>query len=136
MVVSIDKATALRMHDKVRTHWNAERARVEGLTQDELTVFDLLTRPGPDLTTDERAEVKKVARQLLMRVRDALVLNWRQKQQARAQVKMMIEETLDEGLPRNYTPDLYKTKVLADLVNSSSVDLIGPRSRLTSGNFF
>src|SRR5262249_22479877 len=29
MVVSIDKATALRMHDKVRTHWNAERTRVE-----------------------------------------------------------------------------------------------------------
>ena len=29
MVVSIDKATALRMHDKVRKHWQAERARVE-----------------------------------------------------------------------------------------------------------
>ena len=29
MVVSIDKATAVRMHDKVRTHWQAERARVE-----------------------------------------------------------------------------------------------------------
>ena len=29
MVVSIDKATALRMHDKVRTHWQAERAPVE-----------------------------------------------------------------------------------------------------------
>ena len=29
MVVSIDKATALRMHDKVQKHWQAERARVE-----------------------------------------------------------------------------------------------------------
>ena len=29
MVVSIDKATALRMHDKVRKHWQAERVRVE-----------------------------------------------------------------------------------------------------------
>ncbi len=29
MVISIDKATALRMHDKVRTHWQAERERVE-----------------------------------------------------------------------------------------------------------
>src|SRR5205085_2557586 len=28
MVVSIDKATALRMHDKVRAHWTAERTRV------------------------------------------------------------------------------------------------------------
>ena len=28
MVVSIDKATALKMHDKVRKHWAAERERV------------------------------------------------------------------------------------------------------------
>jgi type I restriction enzyme R subunit len=29
MVVSIDKATALRMHDKVKGHWAAETARVQ-----------------------------------------------------------------------------------------------------------
>ena len=29
MVISIDKATALRMHDKVRTHWKLEEQRVE-----------------------------------------------------------------------------------------------------------
>ena len=29
MVVSIDKATALRMHDKVRKHWTEETARVQ-----------------------------------------------------------------------------------------------------------
>ena len=29
MVVSIDKATALKMHDKVRKHWAAERDRVQ-----------------------------------------------------------------------------------------------------------
>ena len=59
----------------------------EQLTEEELTVFDLLTRPGPDLAPAERDEVKKVARHLLQRVRGALVLNWRQKAQARAQVK-------------------------------------------------
>ena len=37
----------------------------EQLTEEELVVFDLLTRPGPKLTTDERSDVKKVARQLL-----------------------------------------------------------------------
>ena len=47
----------------------------EQLTEDELTVFDILTRPGPDLTTEERNEVKKVARQLLQRLKSALVLN-------------------------------------------------------------
>ncbi len=40
----------------------------EQLTEEELTVFDLLTRPGPDLTSEERDEVKKVARQLLEKV--------------------------------------------------------------------
>ena len=51
-----------------------------------------------------------MARQLLQRVRRALVLNWRQKAQARAQMKLAIEDALDEGLPRAYTPDLYKSK--------------------------
>lgn len=82
----------------------------EQLTEEELTVFDLLTRPGPDLSTEERDEVKKVARHLLGRVRTALVLNWRQKAQARAQVKLAIEDTLDEGLPRVFTPEIYHRK--------------------------
>ena len=37
MVVSIDKATALKMHDKVRKYWAAETARV----QKELARYDL-----------------------------------------------------------------------------------------------
>jgi type I restriction enzyme R subunit len=82
----------------------------EQLSEEELTVFDLLTRPGPDLTPEEREEVKKVARHILDRVRQALVLNWRQKAQARARVKLVIEDTLDEGLPRAYTPELYTSK--------------------------
>jgi type I restriction enzyme, R subunit len=82
----------------------------EQLTEAELTVFDLLTRPGPDLGPGERDEVKKVARHLLERVRTALVLDWRQKAQARARVHNVIEETLDEGLPRVYTPELFKNK--------------------------
>jgi type I restriction enzyme R subunit len=82
----------------------------EQLSEEELTVFDLLTRPGPALSPEEREEVKKVARHLLERVRQALVLNWRQKAQARARVKVVIEDTLDEGLPRVYTPDLYTAK--------------------------
>jgi type I restriction enzyme R subunit len=87
-----------------------ERHVREQLTEEELTVFDLLTRPGPDLSPEERDEVKKVARHLLERVRAALVLNWRQKAQARAQVRLAIEDTLDEGLPRVFTPDIYAKK--------------------------
>ncbi|MEW6487769.1 MAG: type I restriction endonuclease subunit R [Thermodesulfobacteriota bacterium] len=83
----------------------------ERLTEEELAVFDLLTRPGPELTAAEREEVKKVARDLLARVKGALSVDWRLKAQARAQVRLTIEDLLDEGLPRAYTPELYRAKV-------------------------
>ena len=35
---------------------------------------------------------------------------WRQKAQARAQVRIAIEDTLDEGLPRAYTLDVFQQK--------------------------
>ena len=94
---------------------NAEEQRHvrEHLSEDELTVFDLLTRPGPDLTSEEREEVKKVARQLLQRLKQALMIDWRQKAQARAQVRITIEDELDEGLPRAYSPELYQQKCSA-----------------------
>jgi len=76
----------------------------------ELTTFDILTRPGPNLTTEERDQVKKVARQLLERLNALLVLGWRQKVQARTGVRLAIEDALDEGLPCTYTRELYQTK--------------------------
>jgi type I restriction enzyme R subunit len=85
----------------------------EQLTEDELTVFDILTRPGPDLTAEESNEVKKVTRQSLQRLKALLVLNWREKAQARAQVRLAIEDVLDDGLPNKYSPDLYKQKCSA-----------------------
>ena len=82
----------------------------ENLTEDELTIFDLLTRPDPALTDEERAEVKKVARLLHDRLQDVLTLDWRQKASARASVLTAIKDTLDEGLPRAYTPEIYEKK--------------------------
>jgi type I restriction enzyme R subunit len=82
----------------------------EKLSEEEQTVFDILTRPGPELSGEEREEVKKVARQLLERLNALLVLGWRQKVQARAGVRLAIEDALDEGLPRAYTKDTYQTK--------------------------
>ena len=85
----------------------------ENLTEEELTIFDILTRPAPELTTDERDEVKKVAKGLLARLKELLVLNWRQKAAARSQLKLAIEDALDAGLPRAYTPELYRQKCSA-----------------------
>ena len=81
--------------------------------EEELVIFDILTRPAPELSTEERAEVKKVARELLVRLKSMLVLNWRQKSTARSQLKLAIEDTLDLGLPRAYTPELYQQKCSA-----------------------
>ena len=64
----------------------------ENMSEEELVIFDILTRPSPELTTEERAEVKKVARDLLQRLKELLVLNWRQKSAARSQLKLTIEE--------------------------------------------
>jgi type I restriction enzyme, R subunit len=85
----------------------------EQLSEEELVVFDILTRPAPDLASEERAEVKKVARELLGKLKQLLVLNWRQKAAARSQVKLTIEDLLDTGLPRAYTPELYRQKCSA-----------------------
>jgi len=90
-----------------------ERHVRENMSEEELVIFDILTRPAPELTTEERAEVKKAARELLTRLKGLLVLNWRQKQQARAKLTEAISATLDEGLPRAYTPELYNQKCSA-----------------------
>ena len=82
----------------------------EQLSEEELVVFDLLTRPGPELSTAERDEVKKVARQLLERMRIILTIDWQKTETARARVKDEIESSLDEGLPRAYTPEVFRTK--------------------------
>ncbi len=85
----------------------------EHMTEEELVIFDILTRPAPELSSEERAEVKKVARELLAKLKSVLVLNWRQKAAARSSLKLAIEDTLDMGLPRAYTPEIYKQKCSA-----------------------
>ena len=85
----------------------------ENMTAEELVIFDILTRPAPELNTDERAEVKKVAKLLLDRIKSLLVLNWRQKAAARSQLKLAIEDVLDTGRPRAYDKPLYEQKCSA-----------------------
>jgi type I restriction enzyme, R subunit len=90
---------------------NEEQRHVrEHLTEEELVVFDILTRPAPKLSAEEKAEVKKVAKLLLERMRAMLVPDWRTRQGSRSQVKLVIEDVLDDGLPRKYTPDIYSAK--------------------------
>jgi hypothetical protein len=48
------------------------RAAGEGLSEDELAVFDLLTKPKPKLSKAQEVAVKKVARELLEKLQDQL----------------------------------------------------------------
>jgi type I restriction enzyme R subunit len=68
---------------------------------------------SPERDADERDEVKKVARELLTRLKQLLVINWRQKAAARATMKVAIEDVLEEGLPQNYSKELYDAKCAA-----------------------
>jgi type I restriction enzyme R subunit len=97
---------------KMLTHEQQRHVR-ENLTEEELTVFDILTRPGPDLSREERGEIKKVAHLLLDRLKRVLTLDWRKRVDTRARVQLAIEDVLDEGLPRAYTPELYQDKCKA-----------------------
>jgi type I restriction enzyme R subunit len=86
------------------------RGIAEQLTEEELAVFDLLTKPEMTLSRKEEQEVKKVARELLETLKqEKLVLDWRKRQQSRAAVRLCIEEVLDR-LPPIYTQELYRQK--------------------------
>ena len=88
-----------------------EKRRIaEQLTEEELAIFDLLTKPEITLTKQETAEVKKVAKSLLEKLKaEKLVLDWRKQQTTRAMVFMTIWDILDR-LPRVYTKELYDQK--------------------------
>ncbi|MDB4770777.1 type I restriction endonuclease subunit R [bacterium] len=88
-----------------------KRGVSEQLSEEELALFDILTKPEFDLTDKEKEQVKKVARTLLQTLKEAkLVLDWRRKQKARAGVYVTVRNMLDE-LPRAYTAEMYQKKV-------------------------
>ena len=81
------------------------------LNEEELAVFDIPTRPGPDLTDQETEAIKKVCKEMLAKLKtEKLVLDWRKRRTSRASVRVAIEEMLDAGLPEKYTVDLFEQK--------------------------
>lgn len=82
-----------------------KRGLREGLKEDELAIFDLLCKDVP-LSEKERNEVKVVAHELLEKLRDALVIDWRKKQRTKARVQSMIQDVLDK-LPEAYDEELW-----------------------------
>ena len=87
-----------------------KRAIAEKLTEEELAIFDLLTKPNINLGKQEEKEVKEIAQELLATLkREKLVIDWRNRQQTRASVEVAIKDVLDR-LPQTYSDELYEQK--------------------------
>jgi type I restriction enzyme R subunit len=88
-----------------------KRGIAEQLTEEELALFDLLTKPDLKLTQTEEQDVKRAAKTLLERLKkEKLVLDWRKQQTTRAMVRYTIEMVLENELPRAYSKELYQQK--------------------------
>ena len=90
----------------------AERHIREGLSEDELELFDLLKKDA--LTQDETQRVKLAAKHLLKRLVEeqpkVLVQNWHQSTQTQQQVRAEIERVLDADLPESYDRTTFRQK--------------------------
>lgn len=87
-----------------------KRGLREQLSEEELAIFDILTKPDMKLSEKQKKEVKAIAKQLLSKLKqEKIVLDWRNKQQARADVQLTIEKMLDQ-LPENYSNTIYQQK--------------------------
>jgi len=69
-----------------------------------------LTKPDISLTEKEKYEIKKVAKELLLTLKqEKLVLDWRRQQQTKAAVKVASEDILAR-LPESYSTEAYQRK--------------------------
>ena len=76
------------------------RAAEEGLSDDELALFDLLFRD--DVSKADRERLKQASRSLLSSIQDLLrpIEDWTQKASTQAEVKVFILDRLYQALPR------------------------------------
>ncbi|MCK2047063.1 type I restriction endonuclease subunit R [Chromohalobacter moromii] len=88
-----------------------QRAMREGLSEEELALFDIITKPAPEMTDKEVAKVKAMCRELLETLtKEKLVLDWRKKAQAKGDVRRTLEVVFDRGLPESFDETVYEEK--------------------------
>lgn len=83
----------------------------ENLSEEELAILDILTKPEPKLSKKEFETVKAAAQELVAVIKkEKLVLDWRKKQSTRAKVKEAIEVICDKTLPEIYDKNIFQNK--------------------------
>ncbi len=89
-----------------------ERYIKEGLSKDELELFDILKKDK--MTKAEEIKVKNAAKHLLHRLiaeqPKVLVQDWFKDSQSQIRVKSAVEEILDKDLPDTYDKNLFREK--------------------------
>ena len=100
------------------------RASTEGLTEEELEIYDLLTA-GKKLSKADEQKVKLSAKNLFKKLTDSktdlLVVDWYKDDQPRSKVKSAIESALNEDLPDSYDKISFRSKI--DLLMNHFVDM-------------
>jgi type I restriction enzyme R subunit len=86
----------------------------EGLTEEELAVFDILTKPKLKLTKKKEQKIKTTVKELLEKLNEQkFVLDWKKKTRTRADVQVTIEDILWKRMPGPpYTPEIKKEKCI------------------------
>ncbi len=91
-----------------------ERPNKEGLTEEELEVYDLLIQ-GKKLTKAEEQKVKLAAKKLFKKLtaekETLLVVDWYKDDQPKLRVKSAIEYALNEDLPESYDQEAFEAKI-------------------------
>ena len=102
----------------------SERPMFEGLTEEELELYDLLIR-GKKLTIKEEQQVKLAAKHLYTTITNErsklLVIDWYKDEQPKARVRHIIEVTLNNDLPMCYDRESFNAKT--DLLLNHFVDM-------------
>ncbi len=89
-----------------------ERNIKEGLTEEELELYDLLRKNN--LTKKEEDQVKLSAKKLYEAIMredsETKVVDWYKDEQPRRKVKLRVEKVLDDFLPESYSRDIFTRK--------------------------
>jgi len=97
-----------QLHGALDDH--QKRVMEEGLSEAELALFDLLTKPALDLTDGQLRKVRTAAKKLLGHLEQALVLDWKKREGSRAALRVAIRDVLYDELPEAYGPDIRDEK--------------------------
>ena len=100
------------------------RHTIEGLTEEELEIYDLLLVKGKRLNKEGLQKVKLAAKNLYKKLVDnkdsLLVVDWYKDENTTLKVKKAVEDSLDEDLPPSYDKELFQSKT--NLLMSMFID--------------